>query len=894
MAFVFKRDGRKERVQFDKITARITKLSYGLDTNYVDPVEVTQKVVAGVYQGVTTVELDNLAAETAAYLTTKHPDYAVLAARIAISNLHKETKKNFSQVIKDLYEYVNPKNGRAAGMISKEIYEIVRDNAQALDSAIIYNRDFNYNFFGFKTLERSYLLRINGRVAERPQHMIMRVAVGIHGADLDRVLETYNLMSERYFTHASPTLFNAGTPHPQLSSCFLVCMKDDSIEGIYETLKNCAMISKTAGGIGLNIHCIRATGSYIAGTNGYSNGIVPMLRAYDATARYVDQGGNKRPGAFAIYLETWHSDIFEFLDLRKNHGKEEARARDLFYALWISDLFMKRVEANGEWSLFCPNEAPGLHEVHSEEFEALYEKYEKEGRARKTIPAQKLWYAILEAQIETGGPFMVYKDHANRKSNQKNLGTIKSSNLCTEIIEYSSPEETAVCNLASLSLPSFIVNGQYDFQKLHDVTKVVAFNLNRIIDVNYYPIPEARRSNMRHRPIGVGVQGLADTFMALRMPFDSPAAKKLNIQIFETIYHGALEASSEMAEREGPYETWIGSPAQLGQLQYDMWGVTPTDLWDWASLKEKIARTGLRNSLLVAPMPTASTSQILGNNECFEPYTSNIYTRRVLAGEFQVVCPWLLRELVDLGLWDDNMKNTIIAHNGSVQNIPNIPDDVKAIYKTVWEISQKKVLDLAADRGAFICQSQSLNVHLQSPTLGQLTSMHFYGWKKGLKTGMYYLRTRPAAQAIQFTVDQSLLKEAKKQNAMAGTARAAAAAAAPATPLKSIAQGGGILTPASSLAPSPSNSPAIPSSASTQSIKEEPVSPVPLKFLASSPSTLSTSSSGTVVKDDQVRAAAEADPEFAAALERQRARKLEDEKLQCSLENKEACLMCSG
>ncbi|KAF8157859.1 ribonucleotide reductase alpha subunit [Crassisporium funariophilum] len=902
MAFVFKRGHRKERVQFDKITARITKLSYGLDTNYVDPVEVTQKVVAGVYQGVTTVELDNLAAETAAYLTTKHPDYAVLAARIAISNLHKETKKNFSQVIKDLYDYVNPKNGRAAGMISQETYEIIRDNAETLDSAIIYNRDFNYNFFGFKTLERSYLLRIDGRVAERPQHMIMRVAVGIHGADIDRVIETYNLMSERYFTHASPTLFNAGTPHPQLSSCFLVCMKDDSIEGIYDTLKNCAMISKTAGGIGLNIHCIRATGSYIAGTNGYSNGIVPMLRAYDATARYVDQGGNKRPGAFAIYIEPWHADVFEFLDLRKNHGKEEVRARDLFYALWIPDLFMKRVEANGDWSLFCPNEAPNMHEVHSEEFEALYEKYEKEGRARKTIPAQKLWYAILEAQIETGGPFMVYKDHANSKSNQKNLGTIKSSNLCTEIIEYSSPDETAVCNLASLALPTFIVNGQYDFQKLHDVTKVVAYNLNKIIDVNYYPIPEARRSNMRHRPIGVGVQGLADTFMALRMPFDSPAAKELNIQIFETIYHGALEASSEMAVAEGPYETWMGSPAQLGQLQYDMWGVTPTGLWDWASLKEKIAQTGLRNSLLVAPMPTASTSQILGNNECFEPYTSNIYTRRVLAGEFQVVCPWLLRELVDLGLWDDNMKNMIIAHNGSVQNIPTIPADVKAIYKTVWEISQKKVLDLAADRGAFICQSQSLNVHLQSPTMGQLTSMHFYGWKKGLKTGMYYLRTRPAAQATQFTVDQSLLKEVKKQNEAANTARGVVAAAAAAT-TRPGGRATGMLTPSSSVAPSPSRSPVTPAPAAV--VKQEPVSPSPLKFEPSSSAASLTPSfsSGTAVEepsaaslslDEKTRKAAELDPEFAAALQRQRDRQLEDEKLQCSLENKEACLMCSG
>ncbi|KIY64463.1 hypothetical protein CYLTODRAFT_380833 [Cylindrobasidium torrendii FP15055 ss-10] len=858
-AYVFKRDRRKERIYFDKITARIDKLCYGLDTTYVNSIEVTQKVIQGVYGGVTTVELDNLAAETAAYLTTKHPDYAILAARIAISNLHKETKKLFSQVIEDLYTYINPKNGKPAGLISEETYQVVMKNAALLDSAILYSRDFNYNFFGFKTLERSYLLRLDNRVAERPQHMIMRVAVGIHGGDIDRVLETYHLMSQKHFTHASPTLFNAGTPHPQLSSCFLICMKDDSIDGIYDTLKSCAMISKTAGGIGLNIHNIRATGSYIAGTNGFSNGIVPMLRAFDATARYVDQGGNKRPGAFAIYLEPWHPDIFDFLDLRKNHGKEEVRARDLFYALWIPDLFMKRVEAAGEWSLFCPNEAPDLHNVHGAEFEALYEKYEKEGRARKTIPAQKLWYAILEAQIETGGPFMCYKDAANGKSNQKNLGTIKSSNLCTEIIEYSSPDETAVCNLASVALPTFVVDGKYDFQKMHDVTKVIAFNLNRIIDVNYYPTPEARRSNFRHRPIGIGVQGLADTFMALRLPFESAEARKLNQQIFETIYHAAAEASCEMAVTDGPYETWEGSPASQGQLQYDMWGVTPSDMWDWDTLKAKIAKHGMRNSLLCAPMPTASTSQMLGNNECFEPYTSNIYTRRVLAGEFQVVCPWLLRELVDLGLWDDNMKNMIIAHNGSIQNIPNIPADVKAIYKTVWEISQKKVLDLAADRGAFICQSQSLNVHLQSPTVGQLTSMHFYGWKKGLKTGMYYLRTRPAAQAIQFTVDQSLLKQAKT------TPLPVAKTVLPARPVVNATP------PTPTL--STETSPSVARSTEPAPTEEAPVDPELAKILA--------------------EVSAE-DPEYAEALRRQKQREYEEEKLQCSLENKEACVMCSG
>ncbi|KAI0648155.1 ribonucleotide reductase alpha subunit [Trametes meyenii] len=883
MAYVFKRGARKERVQFDKITARIAKLCYGLDKDHVDPIGITQKVIAGVYPGVTTVELDNLAAETAAYLTTKHPDYAILAARIAVSNLHKETKKSFSSVISDLYNYINPKNGKAAGMISKETYEVVMKNAEILDSAIIYDRDFNYNYFGFKTLERSYLLKINGRVAERPQHLLMRVAVGIHGSDIDRALETYNLMSERYFTHASPTLFNAGTPNPQLSSCFLVSMKDDSIEGIYSTLKDCAMISKTAGGIGINIHNIRATGSYIAGTNGYSNGIVPMLRVYDATARYVDQGGNKRPGAFAIYLEPWHADVFEFLDLRKNHGKEEVRARDLFYALWVPDLFMKRVEDGGKWSLFCPNEAPGLHEVWGEEFERLYEQYEREGRAKKTIDAQKLWYAILEAQIETGGPFMLYKDACNAKSNQQNLGTIKSSNLCTEIVEYSSPDETAVCNLASIALPSFIENGKYNFQKLHDVTKVVAFNLNRIIDVNYYPIPEAHRSNMRHRPIGVGVQGLADAFMALRMPFDSVEARKLNLQIFETIYHAAVEASCEMAQTFGPYETYQGSPASEGKLQFDLWGVTPTDLWDWASLKAKVAQHGLRNSLLLAPMPTASTSQILGNNECFEPYTSNIYTRRVLAGEFQVVCPWLLRELVELGLWNDDMKNMIIANNGSVQNIDIIPDDVKAIYKTVWEISQKKVLDLAADRGAFICQSQSLNVHLQSPTNGQLTSMHFYGWKKGLKTGMYYLRTRPAAQAIKFTVDSSFLKSAAKKPQANGVKANGTAPSAPSTPARSAE----VQIKQEPVTPSL----ATPIPNGNGAISSEPASPSPV---AAATDAALVNATATLSLDERTQKAAEADPEFAAALQRQRDRELEQAKLMCSLENKEACLMCSG
>ncbi|KAJ7367345.1 ribonucleotide reductase alpha subunit [Mycena albidolilacea] len=899
MAFVYKRGKRKEKVFFDKITTRIEKLIYGLDQNYVNPIEVTQKVVAGVYNGITTMELDNLAAETAAYLTTRHPDYAILAARIAISNLHKETKKSFSQVISDLYHFVDPKTRRAASLIAKDTYDVVMANAATLDAAIIYNRDFNYNYFGFKTLERSYLLRLDGRVVERPQHLIMRVAVGIHGADIEHVIETYNLMSERYFTHATPTLFNAGTPKAQLSSCFLICMKEDSIEGIYDTLKNCAMISKSAGGIGLSIHNIRATGSYIAGTNGYSNGIVPMLRAYDATARYVDQGGNKRPGAFAIYLEPWHADIFEFIDLRKNHGKEQMRARDLFLALWIPDLFMKRVEANEEWSLFCPNEAPGLHEVHSAEFEALYEKYEKEGRARKSIPAQKLWYAILEAQVETGGPFMLYKDAANSKSNQKNLGTIKSSNLCTEIIEYSAPDETAVCNLASIALPSFISNGKYNFQHLHDITKVVARNLNRIIDINYYPIPETRRSNMRHRPIGVGVQGLADVFLALRMPFESPAAKELNQQIFETIYHGALEASAELAEKEGPYETYEGSPASKGELQYDMWGVTPSSLWDWDTLKAKIAKTGLRNSLLTAPMPTASTSQILGNNECFEPYTSNIYTRRVLSGEFQVVCPWLLRELVDRGLWDENMKNILIAHRGSVQNIPTIPDDVKAIYKTVWEISQKRILELAADRGAFICQSQSLNVHLSAPTMGQLTSMHFYGWKRGLKTGMYYLRTQPAAAAIQFTVDQKVLDDVKVQNANASKAKAALKAAAGPVPAVSALPAlvrTETVSSSSSSSRAQSQSPVTPPKSREPSVaikEEESISLEPLR-LSSPPVIQAPEPDADAESAAMLAKMAEEDPDFAAALQRLKDRELEEAKMYCALENKEECLMCSG
>ena len=756
---VIKRDGRRESVKFDKITARIEKLCYGLNMSYVSPIEVAKKVIDGIYDGVTTVELDNLAAETAASLTTRHPDYGMLAARIAISNLHKVTAKSFSSTMKRLYTYEDPKTGENASLLSKETWEVVHKHAAQLDSAIIYDRDYSYDYFGFKTLERSYLLRLDGRVVERPQHMLMRVAVGIHGHDLDAAIETYNLMSERWFTHATPTLFNAGTPKPQLSSCFLLTMKDDSIDGIYDTLKNCALISQSAGGIGLSIHNVRATGSYIKGTNGTSNGLVPMLKVFNDTARYVDQGGGKRKGAFAIYLEPWHADIFEFLDLKKNHGKEENRARDLFFALWTPDLFMERVENNGAWTLMCPNECPGLGEAWGTDFERLYTKYEREGRGRATIEARKLWAAILDSQTETGTPYMLFKDAANRKSNQQNLGTIKSSNLCTEIIEYTDEHEIAVCNLASLALPRYVTEegGQkrFDHQRLYDVTYHATMNLNRVIDINYYPVPEAERSNRRHRPIGLGVQGLADTFIALRMPFESEEAAGLNKDIFETIYFAACTASMDLAKKDGPYETYEGSPMSQGKFQFDLWNVTPdSGRWDWAALRLKVQAHGMRNSLLVAPMPTASTSQILGNNEAFEPYTSNIYVRRVLSGEFMVVNKHLLKDLISLGIWNEAMKNQIIAANGSVQNIPTIPQHIKDLYKTVWEISQRTIIDMAADRGAYICQSQSLNLHVQNVNAGKLTSMHFHSWKRGLKTGMYYLRTKAAADAIKFTVEK--------------------------------------------------------------------------------------------------------------------------------------------
>ena len=757
--YVVKRDGRKEAVKFDKITARIVKMCYGLDP-LVSPEAVAMKVIEGLFDGVTTTQLDNLAAEVAAAKTIDHPDYALLASRIAVSNLHKETKKIFSDVMTDLHTYIDPKTGENASLVADDVYELMMENKERLDSCIIYDRDFRYDYFGFKTLTRSYLLKLNGEIAERPQQMLMRVSVGIHKADIDSAIKTYNLMSEGWFTHATPTLFNSGTPKPQMSSCFLLTMKEDSIDGIYDTLKSCAQISQSAGGIGLAMHNIRATGSYIKGTNGASNGIVPMLRVYNDTARYVDQGGGKRKGSFAMYLEPWHADVFDFLDLKKNHGKEEQRARDLFYALWIPDLFMKRVKENGDWTLMCPHECPGLSDTHSAEFEVLYEKYEKEGKGRKTIKAQELWFKILESQIETGTPYMLYKDAANSKSNQQNLGTIKSSNLCTEIIEYTAPDEVAVCNLASLALPKYVTDeGTFDHDRLFDVTYQVTLNLNKIIDGNYYPVEEARKSNMRHRPIGLGVQGLADTFITMGYPFESKEAKQLNREIFETIYYASMTASKDLSKADGPYETYEGSPVSKGQFQFDLWNVTPTSRWEWDVLKAEVAEHGVRNSLLLAPMPTASTAQILGNNECFEPYTSNIYTRRVLSGEFIIVNKHLLKNLVKEGLWNREMRQKIMAANGSIQGINEIPQQLKDLYKTAWEISQKAIIDQAADRGAYICQSQSLNIFMENANFGKLTSMHFYGWEKGLKTGMYYLRTKAATDAIKFTIDTEAIQE---------------------------------------------------------------------------------------------------------------------------------------
>ena len=754
---VVNRKGEREDVRFDAIHEKLSSLTGGLDTDWVDAANLTKLTIEGLYDGVTTRELDQLAAETAASLASHPPDYSKLAARICVDDLHRSTKASFSDVVTDLREFIDPESGEHAPLISQEIYDIIIANKETLNDYIDYGRDFNYDYFGFKTLERSYLLKLNGEVAERPQHMLMRVAVGIHHENIEKALETYDLMSQGYFTHATPTLFNSGTPKPQMSSCFLLTMQDDSLVGIYDTLKQCALISKSAGGIGLSIHHIRSKGSYIKGTNGESNGIVPMLRVFNDTARYVDQGGGKRKGSIAIYLEPWHPDIIQFLDLRKNHGKEELRARDLFYALWTPDLFMERVENNADWSFFCPNECPGLQDAYGEDFKKLYESYEAQGLARETVPARTVWDKVVEAQIETGTPYMLYKDSANTKSNQKNLGTIRSSNLCTEILEYTAKDEVAVCNLASIALPRFVDSDtkQFDFQKLYDVTYHVTGNLNRVIDVNYYPVEEARNSNMRHRPIGLGVQGLADTFAMMDMYFESDEAKALNKEIFETIYFASCTASKDSAIAEGPYSTFKGSPASEGILQFDLWGMNEhSGRWDWDSLKSEIVEHGMRNSLLLAPMPTASTSQILGNNECFEAFTSNLYVRRTLSGEFVVTNKHLINDLIKLGLWSLEMKDEILRHKGSIQAITGIPDHIKQLYKTTWEIKQKNVIDMAADRGAYIDQSQSMNIHMIDANAAKVTSMHFYGWKKGLKTGMYYLRTKAAADAIQFTVEQ--------------------------------------------------------------------------------------------------------------------------------------------
>ena len=752
MMEVIKRDGSRERVKLDKILNRVKKQCYGLNMDYIEPMEIAKKVIHGLYDGISSEELDVLAAETAAALTPTHPDYSILASRICVTSLHKRTPKSFSQVIEQLYTYVDPKTGLNAPMIADDVYQIIMENSKDIDSQIITDRDLDYDYFGFKTLEKSYLLKIDGIPSERPQQMLMRVAIGIHKNDLASAYRTYDLMSQGYFTHATPTLFNSGTRRPQLSSCFLVSMHDDSIQGIYKTLSDVAQISKNAGGIGLHIHNIRGTGSYIKGTNGTSNGIIPMLKVFNETARYVDQGGGRRKGSFAIYLEPWHCDIEDFLNLRKNHGKEEMRARDLFLALWTPDLFMERIKEDGDWTFFSPDEAPGLADVYGEEFKTLYTKYESEGRGRKTVKAQELWYKIIEAQIETGTPYILYKDAANIKSNQKNLGTIKSSNLCTEIMEYSDDKETAVCNLASIALPKFIIPGKkpkYDFNALKDIAYTATFNLNRVIDVNYYPTEETRNSNMKHRPIGIGVQGLADTFAILKISFDSDEAKQLDRDIFEAIYYGAMCASVDMAETEGAYESFKGSPLSEGKFQFDLWNEEPSTRWNWEELRERVIKHGARNSLLLAPMPTASTSQILGNNECFEPFTSNIYIRKTLSGEFPVVNKHLVKDLVKLGLWSESLRDKIIINNGSVQEIKEIPDDIKVIYKTAWEISQKIIIDHAALRAPFICQSQSMNLFVQDANFAKLSSAHFYGWSKGLKTGSYYIRTKAATTAIK-------------------------------------------------------------------------------------------------------------------------------------------------
>jgi ribonucleoside-diphosphate reductase alpha chain len=765
---VVKRDGSKEDVSFDKVLNRIRIAADGLEVN---PTLIAQRTLTRIYDGVKTSELDELAAQLSISLMTTNPDYGTLASRIAISNHHRNTSDKFTEVIQALSNQTMYKTGEKTSNVSQELIDICAKHGSEIDTRIDYNRDYFFDYFGFKTLEKlQYLLRdTKGKTLERPQHLLMRVSLALWGSvDLERAFETYDLLSQKYFIHATPTNFNAGTPRQQLSSCFLLAMKEDSIVGIYDTLKECAQISKHAGGIGLHIHNIRAKGSLIKGTNGTSNGIVPMLRNFNDTARYVDQGGGKRNGSFAIYLEPWHADVEDFLKLKLNTGSEEERCRDLFYALWIPDLFMERVEKNEPWTLFCPSEAPGLADVYGDEFKALYEKYEQEGRGRKQIDAQKLWFKVLDSQIETGTPYLLYKDACNKKSNQKNLGTIKSSNLCTEIVEYSAPDETAVCNLASIALPMYvdIKKRSFNFDKLREVVKVAIRNLNRVIDINYYPTPETRNSNMRHRPVGLGVQGLADVFAMMRMPWESEKAAELNQRIFEHIYYAAVESSCEIAEKEGPYSTYNGSPMSEGKFQFDMWGVTPlTDTdntLDWASLKHSVKKNGVRNSLLMAPMPTASTSQILGFNECIEPFTSNIYTRRTLAGEFIIVNKHLMRDLAKLDLWDENMKQQIIARNGSVQGIEEIPESIQKLYKTSWEIKQKTLIDMAVQRGAFICQSQSLNLFVADPNYAKLTSMHFYAWKQGLKTGIYYLRTRAPVMAQKFTVDPELQKAAEK------------------------------------------------------------------------------------------------------------------------------------
>ena len=775
--FVTKRGGKSEPVAFDKILNRIKKIGKerGLKLNYAS---LAMKVIDQLYNGISTTKIDELSAEQCAFMATTHPDYAVLASAIIVSNHHKSTKSSFSKVIKEMAGHKDI-HGKVFSLVSTDLAHFVKENADALDALCDYSRDFLIDYFGFKTLEKSYLIRVGGKVAERPQHMWLRVSIGIHldgpSTSMERIKETYDLMSQKYFTHATPTLFNAGTPKPQLSSCFLLAMESDSIDGIFNTLKECAVISKYAGGIGLHIHNVRATGSHIRGTNGTSNGIIPMLRVFNNTAKYVDQGGGKRNGSIAIYLEPWHADIEDFLDMRKNHGDEERKARDLFCALWISDLFMTRVKNGGKWTLFCPDECPGLADVYGDEFEALYKKYEDAGKGKKTIEARKLWYDILDSQMETGTPYMVYKDASNKKSNQKNVGVIKSSNLCSEIIEYSDANETAVCNLASVALPSFVKcaesNGDddiptvfFDHEKLVEVVRVITYNLNRIIDINFYPTEKTRKSNMRHRPIGIGVQGLADVFMMLDLPFDSPRARELNKEIFETIYYAALSESAHLATIHGAYETFAGSPASKGVLQFDMWETTPTSRYDWDELKQRIINGGLRNSLLLAPMPTASTSQILGFNECIEPITSNIYSRRTNAGEFIIANKYLMNDLLSIGKWTEAVKQNIIANNGSIQQLTDVPQPIRDKYKTVWELSMRTLIDMAADRGAFICQSQSLNLWMESPTREKLTAMHMYAWSKGLKTGLYYLRRRARHQAQQFTIEPEKRAQHKEED----------------------------------------------------------------------------------------------------------------------------------